>query len=98
MTPALSSVPDSLPPATQSLAIRPAHVLSTAGESPGSGDDQSPAWRPAYVRPDRTDKENDMALDNKQIVRKAYQIAEDEDLAGCVVAQLALQGTHQAVT
>jgi hypothetical protein len=29
------------------------HVLSRAGpaESPGSGDDQSPAWRPAWVCP-----------------------------------------------
>jgi steroid delta-isomerase-like uncharacterized protein len=31
-------------------------------------------------------KENDMTLDNEQIVRKAYQIAEDKDLEGWVAA------------
>jgi ketosteroid isomerase-like protein len=38
------------------------------------------------VRPDRTVKENEMTLDNEQIVRKAYQIAEDKDLDGWVAA------------
>jgi ketosteroid isomerase-like protein len=32
----------------------------------------------------RLDKENEMGTDNEQIVRKAYQIAEDYDLAGWV--------------
>jgi hypothetical protein len=38
------------------------------------------------IRPDRTEKENGMTSDNEQIVRKAYQIAEDKDLKGWVAA------------
>jgi ketosteroid isomerase-like protein len=56
------------------------------GESPVSGDEQSPFRRQLCVRPDRTVKENDMAVDNEQIVRKAYEIAEDKDLAGWAAA------------
>src|SRR4029077_9226411 len=63
---------------------RPA--ASRSGESPGSGDDQSRAWRQGWVRPDRTVKENGMTLDNEQIVRQAYKIAENKDLDGWVAA------------
>src|ERR1700743_1431126 len=41
----------------------------------------TPGGEPVSV-PDRTVKENGMTLDNEQIVRKAYQIAEDKDLEG----------------
>jgi hypothetical protein len=36
--------------------------------------------------PDRAVKESDMTLDNEQIVRQAYKIAEDRDLEGWVAA------------
>ena len=44
-----------------------------------------PGSEPESVRPDRV-AENGMTLDNEQIVRKAYQIAEDKDLEGWVAA------------
>jgi hypothetical protein len=49
--------------------------VAAAVESPGSGDDQSPAWRRAWARPEHPVKEIDMALDNEQIIRQADQTA-----------------------
>src|SRR6202012_2245663 len=56
------------------------------GASPGSSDDQSPAERRAWDRSDRAGREDSMALDNEQVVRHAYQVAEDVDLDGWVAA------------
>jgi len=64
------------------VAVDPDPVLgwlSRSGESPDSGDDQSQAWRRAWIRPIAHVKRNDMTLDNEQIVRKAYQIAEEPE-------------------
>jgi hypothetical protein len=55
-------------------------ALSRPGESPGSGDDQSLACQQAWVGPDRTVKENEMALDNEQIAWRECDIADNEDL------------------
>jgi ketosteroid isomerase-like protein len=44
-----------------------------------------PGGQPESV-PIRTAKENDMTLDNEQIVRQAYKIAENKDLEGWIAA------------
>ena len=49
------------------LGVRPAHAVSTARESPGSGDDLSPDGLRAWG--DRTVREDDVALDKEQIDR-----------------------------
>src|SRR5690348_3541150 len=54
-------------------------ALSRSDESPGSGDDQSLACEQAWVGPDRTVKESEMALDNEQIVRRECNIADNKD-------------------
>jgi hypothetical protein len=46
-----------------------AYRLASEPESPGSGDDHSPAGRQALVRFDRAVQERDMALDYEQIIR-----------------------------
>jgi len=49
------------------LGVRPAHAVSMARESPGSGDDQSPEGRRGWG--DRPLREDDVALKKEQINR-----------------------------